>query len=451
MSRVSLSITVLAILLLPHVAAAQPCTWSGVTETCSSGVGVGTTTPSFKLDSWTADSNTTFLGSAGQIALNLVNNGAPVNGWSTLTFARSGGQSVYAAIGAQFVDITAPKTELVFGTGTSAGVSEKMRISSDGYLGLGTSTPATFGAFAIRKYAILNGKNVSASFSDAVNSTLDFRHPSAAVADISSENSSLTFSTSSTDTNGVERMRITPAGYIGFGTSTPATYAAFAVRESVAINSKNVSASFSDALNSTLDIRHPAGGVADISSENSALTFSTSPTDTNGIERMRITNDGRVIITGNLTVSGSITGATVVNAVYQDVAEWVPSGTQLSPGTVVVLDPQNSNQVMPSHKAYDTTVAGVVSAQPGVILGRADDTKSKIATVGRVRVRVDARQHPVHIGDLLVTSDVPGFAMVSEPVDLGGVKIHRPGTLIGKALEPLNGGEGDVLVLLSLQ
>jgi hypothetical protein len=29
------------------------------------------------------------------------------------------------------------------------------------------------------------------------------------------------------------------------------------------------------------------------------------------------------------------------------------------------------------------------------------------------------------------------MAMKSEPLSLGGVEIHRPGTLIGKALEPL--------------
>jgi hypothetical protein len=31
------------------------------------------------------------------------------------------------------------------------------------------------------------------------------------------------------------------------------------------------------------------------------------------------------------------------------------------------------------------------------------------------------------------------------------VAIHRPGTIIGKALEPLEGGVGEILVLLSLQ
>jgi hypothetical protein len=42
-------------------------------------------------------------------------------------------------------------------------------------------------------------------------------------------------------------------------------------------------------------------------------------------------------------------------------------------------------------------------------------------------------------------------AMKSLAVKLGGVEFHRPGTLIGKALEPLESGVGEILVLLSLQ
>jgi hypothetical protein len=41
--------------------------------------------------------------------------------------------------------------------------------------------------------------------------------------------------------------------------------------------------------------------------------------------------------------------------------------------------------------------------------------------------------------------------MKSLPIEVGGVRMHRPGTLIGKALEPLAGGTGEILVLLSLQ
>ena len=50
----------------------------------------------------------------------------------------------------------------------------------------------------------------------------------------------------------------------------------------------------------------------------------------------------------------------------------------------------------PSTKAYDTAVAGVVSDQPGLTSwNRRDVDKAKIATTGRVKVRVDARTHPV--------------------------------------------------------
>ena len=50
-----------------------------------------------------------------------------------------------------------------------------------------------------------------------------------------------------------------------------------------------------------------------------------------------------------------------------------------------------------------------------------------------------------------MTSDLPGVAMKSIAIVLGDVSIHRPGTLIGKALEPLPYGTGEILVLLSLQ
>jgi hypothetical protein len=152
-----------------------------------------------------------------------------------------------------------------------------------------------------------------------------------------------------------------------------------------------------------------------------------------------------------LDVNGSIRATQVIGTAYQDVAEWVPASEKMTAGTVVIVSGTAKNTVGPSQSAYDTRIAGVVSAQPGVILGEPSASKAQIATTGRVRIRVDATRHPIAMGDLLVTSDKPGMAMKSEPLDLGGVKIHRPGTLIGKALEPLAGGEGEILVLLSLQ
>ena len=155
-------------------------------------------------------------------------------------------------------------------------------------------------------------------------------------------------------------------------------------------------------------------------------------------------------VVGDINASGTITGGNI-KAKYQDVAEWVDSSQELSAGTVVVLDRNKSNQVIASTKGYDSRVAGVISLQPGLTLGEEGEGRVLVATTGRVKVRVDATNGPIEIGDLLVTSDREGFAMKSLPVDLGGVPIHRPGTLIGKALEPLAKGTGVILVLLSMQ
>jgi hypothetical protein len=159
--------------------------------------------------------------------------------------------------------------------------------------------------------------------------------------------------------------------------------------------------------------------------------------------KLHVQGAGR--ITGNLTVDGNIA------AKYQDLAEWVPAAEQLAAGTVVVLDSSKSNQVISSSNSYDTRVAGVISAQPGITLGEESDEKVLVATTGRVLVNVDATNGPIQIGDLLVTSDREGFAMKSLPLEIGSARLHRPGTLIGKALQPLASGTGKILVLLSLQ
>jgi len=165
--------------------------------------------------------------------------------------------------------------------------------------------------------------------------------------------------------------------------------------------------------------------------------------NTGPTEKLHVT--GNIKVTGNIDVGGNI------NAKYQDMAEWVESSQELSAGTVVVLDRTKNNQVVASTKSYDSRVAGVISLKPGIALGEQGEGHVLVATTGRVRVKVDASNGPIEIGDLLVTSDMPGVAMKSAPIDFAGAQIHRPGTLLGKALEPLAKGTGEILVLLSLQ
>lgn len=61
------------------------------------------------------------------------------------------------------------------------------------------------------------------------------------------------------------------------------------------------------------------------------------------------------------------------------------------------------------------------------------------------RIRIDTS------GNVGIGTTSPGVAMKSEPMEINGRKFHQPGTLIGKALEPLEKGKGAILVLLSLQ
>jgi hypothetical protein len=150
-------------------------------------------------------------------------------------------------------------------------------------------------------------------------------------------------------------------------------------------------------------------------------------------------------VAGNVVVDGNI------GAKYQDVAEWVETDVPLESGTVVIVDPARPNRVIRSQRAYDTRVAGAVSAQPGLVLGEQSEGKATVAQSGRVRVKVDATYGAIRIGDLLATSPTSGYAMRSRPIQVGGQAIHRPGTLLGKALEPLPAGQGEILVLLTLQ
>ncbi len=122
------------------------------------------------------------------------------------------------------------------------------------------------------------------------------------------------------------------------------------------------------------------------------------------------------------------------------------------PGMIVSIDSRNPGELHVSSRAYDRTVAGVMSGaggvKPGMLMGQRGtkaDGKHPVALTGRVYCLVDASAGPIQPGDLLTTSDTPGHGMkVTEHA-------RAQGAIIGKAMTGLATGKGLVLVLVSLQ
>lgn len=132
----------------------------------------------------------------------------------------------------------------------------------------------------------------------------------------------------------------------------------------------------------------------------------------------------------------------------------VTSGAgEIQPGMLVSIDPKNPGSLVVSGKAYDKTIAGVISGaggvKPGMYMGQkgtAADGAHAVALTGRVYCYVDASENAVEPGDMLTTSDTAGYAMKAVDHD------RAQGAVIGKAMTSLGKGEkGLVLVLVNLQ
>jgi hypothetical protein len=172
------------------------------------------------------------------------------------------------------------------------------------------------------------------------------------------------------------------------------------------LNSKDISLNGNIVLqnsgtgNVAIDIKTP-GGVTVLSAEGAS--DSATP----------VTIKGQWVLGTNASLEAN----------YADLAENFASDVDYEPGTVLVFG--GSSEVTQSITENDTKVAGVVTTDPAFVMNhKLVGTKSCIALQGRVPCKVIG---PVQLGDMLVTSAVPGHAKKAVNPVLGSV--------IGKALQ----------------
>ena len=125
--------------------------------------------------------------------------------------------------------------------------------------------------------------------------------------------------------------------------------------------------------------------------------------------------------------------------------------SQYAPGDLLVIDSRGKRRLALSQQAYSTRIAGIYSTKPGVLATphKMDDSQLAqevpLAVVGIVPCKVSAENGPIEVGDLLVASSKPGFAMK------GTDRRRMLGAVVGKAMESLQSNTGVIEVLVSLQ
>jgi len=156
-------------------------------------------------------------------------------------------------------------------------------------------------------------------------------------------------------------------------------------------------------------------------------------TNSVNLKAYNITTNGTDSGSGTIQGSWTLTGASRLQATYADLAEYYEGDFDYEPGTVLVFG--GEKEVTKSTIVNDTRMAGVVTTNPAYTMNLDQKgIKVCIALVGRTPCKVIGK---VKKGDLLTTSNTPGYAIKALDPKLGSI--------IGKALEDKNTGEAGVI------
>ncbi len=183
----------------------------------------------------------------------------------------------------------------------------------------------------------------------------------------------------------------------------------------------------------------------------------------------------------SIGADGSVNTQASITTGQRGLAELLPVSEVVAGGDVLVVDLDRPGRLRRGGSMADPTVVGVVVDRPGLEIGNsleavlaaepelaaalaeaeelgqedrrieilatlktiADESLVPVATGGTANCRVDASYGPIAPGDLLTTSRTPGHAQRTDNA--------TPGTILGKALEPLDAGTGIIRILVMLR
>lgn len=250
------------------------------------------------------------------------------------------------------------------------------------------------------------------------------------------------------------------SGYLGIGTTSPGT--------GLHVKGTNWPSSFIQVESNTsadAGIRFSEGGTArwsifnDPGSPSGLRIYNTSGhtaifiSQTSSYVGIHNSNPAAELdVSGNIIVRDPATDDIAIElGTGLDYAEGfdITDQEEVLPGTVVCLDPSVPGKLQVSRQSYDRKVAGIVAGAnklgSGIVLGSGTH-QINVALAGRVFCNVVAGPEGIQIGDLLTTSEIPGYAMKADDFTKSG------GAILGKAMENLGkDSKGQILVLVTLQ
>ncbi len=170
--------------------------------------------------------------------------------------------------------------------------------------------------------------------------------------------------------------------------------------------------------------------------------------EVNGNMKLTANSGAGITFQDGTTQTTAYTGVTC-GGDYAEAMDVTGERTTYAPGDVLVLDTDHPGKILKSLDPYSTSVAGIYSTKPGTVgrrqLTPPSGTEVPMAMLGVVPAKVTAENGAIHVGDLLVSSSEPGYAMK------GTDRSRMLGAVIGKAMGTLDSGAGTIEVLVTLQ